>query len=81
MGIQRLRLRTGKFFASIALVIAWTGSLMAQAGAGTTNAPVGIPRELARERAQRVSDVRYQLRYALFRRRRKCRGMKRSAFC
>ena len=27
--------------------------------------PVGIPRELARERAERVSDVRYQLRYTL----------------
>ena len=38
----------------------FSSSLVAQAGI-----PVGIPRELARERAERVSDVRYRLRYTL----------------
>ena len=64
MGIGRLRCGGTRFVGFMAVVaIALSGfssSLVAQAGA-----PVGIPRELARERAERVSDVRYRLRYTL----------------
>src|SRR5476651_2388970 len=48
--------------------IAQTSSLPAagdKVAAQAAQLPIGIPRELARERAERVSDVRYHLRYTL----------------
>jgi len=60
----------GTTCAFVQTAAAQTGSasdtgIQASADSPVTPMPVGIPRELAQERAQRVSDVRYRLRYTL----------------
>jgi aminopeptidase N len=55
-----MAIKVGAWLVSVGLVLVASASIQAQA-------PLGIPRELARERAARVSDVRYHLSYTLIR--------------
>ncbi len=53
-----MAIKVGMWLISVSLGFAAPALIQAQS-------PVGIPRELARQRAQRVSDVRYKLSYVL----------------
>jgi hypothetical protein len=53
-----MAIKVGAWLVSVVSGLVASSSMQAQA-------PLGIPRELARERAARVSDVRYHLRYML----------------
>src|SRR6476646_7164014 len=53
-----MAIRVGAWLVSVVLGLVASASIQAQT-------PLGIPRELARERAARVSDVRYHLSYTL----------------
>jgi hypothetical protein len=43
----------------------WISLISAAVAVSSAQAPVGVPRDLARERAQRIVDVRYELEYTL----------------
>lgn len=61
MQARSYRLHSAMRKISIAFVFCWVAS----AGSAWGQAPAGIPRELAHERASRISNVRYQLHFTL----------------